>query len=498
MTRSGQLGHPARVSRDRPAFADPLAMAPRRPLCAAAVVAAIAASAAAPPAQAEQQMWVGFHDDPVLRYGAERQQELGLVRKSGATVVRTLVDWSVVAPARPRRPADPFSPDYRFADLDEFVRNAQLHGLEVLMTIWGTPRWANGGRPPRYLPRRLSDFSDFARALATRYSGRFGGYPFVRFFGIWNESNLGNFLSPQYDARGRPVSPAAYARLAATGYTAIRAASPRAQVAVGETSSHGRDRRRPGVTDTMAPATFARLVAAASPRLRFDAWAQHPYPLPVSQPPTQKVRYPNVALSTLPRFERDLDHWFGRRGVRVWVSEYGTETKPGEPRGVTEPVQARYLAQATTMLRRDARVDLFIWFVFRDSVGSTWQSGVYRANGAAKPSRAVWGANARVVNEVDGRVAVRGGTRSPTIRVHTRELCATVPVGGLVSVLAGTYATGTLKQLSLAAGTLAVDCTVQVRLTGLRVAKGKSYKANVDFNVGSIFGVRRALRVVGI
>jgi hypothetical protein len=42
----------------------------------------------------------------------------------------------------------------------------------------------------------------------------------------------------------------------------------------------------------------------------------------------------------------------------------------------------------------------------------------------------------------NGRVAVRAGTKSPTIRVHTRELCATVPVGGLVSVLAGTYAPG--------------------------------------------------------
>jgi hypothetical protein len=472
----------------------------RTQLCSAAVVVVVVAVAASPPSptHAQQQMWVGFHDDPVLRYGPNRQAELGLVRTSGATVVRTVVDWSVVAPTRPRRPADPFSADYRFADLDELVRNAQLHGLEVLMTVWGTPRWANGGRPPRYLPRKLSDFSTFARALATRYSGRFGGYPFVRFFGIWNESNLGNFLSPQYDARGRPVSPKLYAGLAAAGYAAIRSGSPHAQVAIGETSSHGRDRRKPGFTDTMAPAMFARLVAQASPRLRFDAWAQHPYPVPVSQPPTQKVRYPNVALSTLPRFEHDLDRWFGRKGVRVWVTEYGTETKPGEPRGVTEPVQARYLAQAATILRRDARVDLFIWFVFRDSHGSTWQSGVYRKNGTAKPSRATWSANARVVDEVNGRVAVRAGTKSPTIRVHTRELCATVPVGGLVSVLAGTYATGTLKQLSLAAGRLAVDCTVPVKLTGLRVAKGKAYRTSVDFNVGSILRVRRSLQVVGI
>src|SRR5687768_12038336 len=31
---------------------------------------------------------------------------------------------------------------------------------------------------------------------------------------------------------------------------------------------------------------FAQLVAAANPRLKFDAWAQHPYPVPTNQKPT--------------------------------------------------------------------------------------------------------------------------------------------------------------------------------------------------------------------
>ena len=458
------------------------------------VVAVLALAAVhVAPSSAQRQMWMGFHDDPVLRYGEARQAELGLVRQSGATVVRTLVNWDVVAPRRPSKPTDPFSPVYRFNDLDEFVRNAQVNGLEVLLTIWGTPRWANGGRPPRYLPKRLSDFRNFAHALASRYSGHFAGYPFVRFFGIWNESNLGNFLAPQYDARGRPVSPRAYAALAATGYTAIKLASPRAQVAIGETSSHGRDRKKAGFTDTIAPATFARLVAQANPRLKFDAWAQHPYPVPVSQPPTQKVRYPNVALSTLGRFETDLDRWFGRKGIRIWISEYGVETKPGEPRGVTEPQQARYLRQAIGMLRADRRVDLFIWFVFRDSAGSSWQSGLYRKNGSAKPARPVWGAEARLSDQLDATVAVRGGTTSPAVRVHARELCATIPVGGLVTVL-----TGTGRAVALSTRLLSIDCTVLVPITGLRVAKGKTYKTAVNLNVASVPKVRRMLTIVGV
>jgi hypothetical protein len=179
---------------------------------------------ASPQASAQTRMWIGFHDDPVLRYGPDRQRELDLTRtRANATMLRTLVTWRQIAPTRPQNAADPFDPAYHFDDLDDFVRSAQVRGLEVLMTIWGTPAWANGGRPARFLPTRMSDFQAFTRALAARYSGRYAGYPFVRFFGIWNESNLGSFLSPQFDARGRIVGPAAYARLAAAGYAGIKA-----------------------------------------------------------------------------------------------------------------------------------------------------------------------------------------------------------------------------------------------------------------------------------
>jgi hypothetical protein len=411
-------------------------------------------------------------------------------------MVRTLVTWRQIAPTRPAKPADPFDPAYNFRDLDDFVRSAQVRGLEVLMTIWGTPGWANGGRATRFLPTRMADFQNFARALAARYSGRYAGYPFVRFFGIWNESNLGSFLSPQFDSRGRIIGPAAYARLAAAGYAGIKAGNPRALVAVGETSSNGRDRRRLGLTDSVAPATFARLVARANPRLRFDAWAHHPYPYPVSQAPTQKVRYPNVNFTTLPRFERDLRLWF-RRTVPVWITEYGVQTRPGALNGVTEAAQARYVTQAIGLARRDPNIPMFVWFVFRDSVGSPWTSGLYRRNGTAKPSLATWRTAARQVDKVNGRVTVKGGTRSPTLTVYMRPLCATMPIGAPVVALSSTYLAGRLVQTSLGTTPLAIDCTVPVRLTGLTVARGKTYIAHVNTVSAIIPTVNRTITVVG-
>ena len=109
-----------------------------RLLVAATAVLALAAGSAS----AEERMWIGFHDDPVLRYGQNRLEEMDAVRADNATIVRTLVEWRSIAPKRPASAANAFDPSYRFADLDEFVRNAQQRGMEVLMTIWGTPKWA--------------------------------------------------------------------------------------------------------------------------------------------------------------------------------------------------------------------------------------------------------------------------------------------------------------------------------------------------------------------
>ena len=468
------------------------------PLFARALVVAIAvATLAAGSASAGERMWIGFHDDPVLRYGDDRLSELEAVRGANATIVRTLVEWRSVAPTRPRNATNPFDGAYRFDDLDELVRTTQAHGMEVLMTIWGTPSWANGNKGPAFLPTRMADFQNFARAVATRYNGRRAGYPFVRFYGIWNESNLGNFLAPQFDARGRIVSPRGYARLAAAGYAGIKAGSPRALVAIGETSSNGKDKPKAGATDSTTPGTFARLLAQASPRLKFDAWAQHPYPVPVSQGPGQRVRYPNVAFSTLGRFERDLERWFKRKNIPIWITEYGNETRPGEPKGVTEAQQAQYAPQAIAVAKKDPRIAMFVWFVFRDSSGSPWQSGVYRASGAPKPAAARWAAAAKAVDKLNDKVAVRRGTTSPTLVVNFRDLCTHNLPGTLVGVTTKTFQGTRQLGFTQSATTLALDCTIPVRVTGLQIAKGQTYRIEVEANTATTPAKRRVLTVVG-
>ena len=461
------------------------------------LLAACAAALLVPAlASASPRMYVGFHDDPNFRYGSNRAALLDDARDTNSTITRTLVTWANVAPKRPRNAANPFDPAYRFDDLDEFVRNNQARGMEVLLTIWGTPKWANGGKKPNVLPRRLGDMTNFARALASRYSGRYAGYPYVRFYSVWNESNLQLFLTPQFDAKGRSIGPKLYAKLYAAAYKGIKAGNRTAKVAIGETSTHGRDRDVKGQSDTHSPGRFAQLVAQANRRLKFDAWAHHPYPTPQYLKPTQKVRWPNVSLASLGRFETSLDGWFKRKNVRVWITEYGHETKPdGEPKGISRSAQASYAMQAFNMARKDARVDMFVWFVFRDHPATVWQSGLMTRGGAAKPALARFRAAAGRVDARNALVSVRGGTMAPQVTIPLREYGAGTASGEAVGVNFRVYHRGTLVAQGQPSAPFGFDTSVRVPLVGFRPVKGRSYVVEVEANVFSGGGVvlRRTL-----
>jgi hypothetical protein len=379
-------------------------------------------------------MWVGFQDDPSFRWVDDRHAQLDRAQEANATVIRTTVYWSKVAPRRPQNAANPFDPAYALDDLDEMVRQSQARGLEVMLTLWGTPRWA--GPAENRLPKRLADFQNFARALADRYSGRHPDYPHVRFFSIWNEPNRGIFLSPQFDARGRSLAPKLYAQLARAGYAGVKRGNSQALVAVGETASNGRDRAvsRSDRQETHSPGRFAELLAALKPRVKFDAWAHHPYPTSPSMRPTQKMRWPNVSLASLPTFEKSLDTWFKRKQIPIWITEYGHETKP-DKRGISPATQRTYLSKALSIARADKRVQMFIWFVLRDRATVPWQSGLLTAGGAKKLAFATFAAAARAV---DARNALIETTvTNPVVRVSALTIAAHAAVGATIGV---TYA----------------------------------------------------------
>jgi len=362
-------------------------------------------------ASAQPRMPIGFFDDPTFRWSADRMDNLQRASAAGASIIHTTATWSALAPTRPADASNGDDPAYKLADLDELVQRASSYGMRVMINITGTPTWANGNKKPNVMPKKVGDLQTFARMLATRYDG-LNNKGYVGLWSVWNEPNLQQFLAPQYVGK-KIVSPANYAKLYKAAYAGIKAGNRSAQIAIGETSAQGRDKPSKGSSQTVSPGMFAKLLSKQK-GLRFDAWAHHPYPTAPSAKPTEKVRYPNVTLSTMPKFEKDLHTWF-KKAVPIWITEYGHETKPGERKGVSLSTQAKYAKQALGIARKDPNVQMFIWFTFRDSSGNPWQSGLLQPSGAAKPSYSAFGSVAR---QVDGiQVNVKAG-RTPTLALY--------------------------------------------------------------------------------
>jgi len=362
-------------------------------------------------ASATPRMPIGFFDDPTFRWSADRLDNLQRASADGASIIHTTATWAALAPTRPGDASNGDDPAYRLADLDELVQRASAYGMRVMINITGTPKWANGNKKPNVMPKKVSDLQTFARMLATRYDG-LQGKGYVGLWSVWNEPNLQQFLTPQYVGK-KIVSTTNYAKLYKAAYAGIKAGNSSAQVAVGETSAQGRDKPSAGSSQTVSPGMFAKLLSKQK-GIKFDAWAHHPYPTAPFAKPTEKVRYPNVTLSTMPKFEKDLHTWY-HRTVPVWITEYGHETKPGEPHGVTPATQAAYAKQALAIARKDPNVQMFIWFTFRDSTGNPWQSGLLQPSGTAKPSYSAFGSVAR---QTDGVLAnVRAG-KAPTVNLY--------------------------------------------------------------------------------
>jgi len=415
-------------------------------------------AAVVPAASAAPRMPVGFQDDPSFRWREDRLTNLNSAAATGATIIRTTAYWSRVAPTRPATATDPFDPAYHFEDIDELVRNASSRGMTVLLTIWGTPGWANNNRGENHAPSSMSDLQAFSQALAARYSGRFPGFPHVGFYSLWNEPNLAQFLSPQYGPGGKPAAPAVYAAMAKAFIAGIRAGDAKAKVGIGETSPRGRQRPigSTSTQDTIAPGLFAQLVAKAQPNLRFDAWAHHPYS-GLGQGPMAKVAFPNVNLAQIPTFEKKLQQWFKRKFVHIWVTEYGFETKPGEPKGVTTGQQAAYTKQALSIVARSPYIFMFIWFIFRDDPTSTWQSGLENIDNTRKPAFATFTAKARTLDFRSPIVYVKTKTSNPVVRVPVWELLNTDPVGTLLGATVRTYYKRRNVAVSQPTSTIATD-----------------------------------------
>ncbi|HEU5490794.1 MAG TPA: hypothetical protein VFU84_08365, partial [Gaiellaceae bacterium] len=305
-----------------------------------------AALVLANPAHAAPGALYGVQDDAWLAHGpGTLESRLDELDRLGVDVVRFTVRWDVVADERPLVPRDPTDPAYDWRSTDAVLRGLRRHGIQPLVTLYGTPRWANGRRAPNWAPSSGAAFGDFARAAATRYR-------WVRLWTIWNEPNRAQWL--------QPTSAATYVRkLLNPAYAQIHAAIPSAQVGGGMTAP------RAGSGGT-SPVSWIK--AMGSSRARLDAYAHHPYP---GQPQVETPWGPacrnctTIAMADLERLLSLVRKNLGRK--RIWLTEFGYQTNPPDIfLGVSLTKQAEYVASASRRVHMAPSVDMLIFFLVRD------------------------------------------------------------------------------------------------------------------------------------
>jgi hypothetical protein len=327
---------------------------------------AVAACVAASSGHASRGVHYGIQDDAWLEFGPGKlNQRLATFKRLGVPFVRFTLHWNQIATRRPNDPTSPRDPAYDWRPSDRILRGLRRYGLKPVLTLVGTPAWANGGRAPNYAPPRPRDFRAFARAAATRY-------PWVHYWLIWNEPNLRLWL--------RPTKAAIYVQhLLNPGYEAIHAVLPHAQVGGGETAPRG------GLGG-VAPAVWIHGMAAAHAKL--DAYGHHPYPLSPRETPSSGGcrNCPSITMATVPKLLILVRRYFGPKPV--WLTEYGYQTNPPDTfLGVSLQRQATLLSLAAMRAWRLSRVTMLIQYLYRDEVAlSRFQTGLVFADNRPKPS----------------------------------------------------------------------------------------------------------------
>ena len=179
------------------------------------------------------------------------------------------------------------------------------------------------------------------------------------------------------------------------------------------------------------------------------------------------------------------------------MTEYGHETRPEDPKGVTYAQQASYLRTAVDMARRNPRVGMLIWFAIRDNPVNAWQSGLMTQFGLEKPAFDAYSVLAKPLDARNAFVTVKGGVANPAVRVATTKLAYRSGAGSRVGLTYKVFQRGRLLVVEQPVAAIGIDgwITIRPRFTP---ASGVTYTLEVE--VGDVNGnkVQRTLTLVGV
>jgi hypothetical protein len=419
---------------------------------------------------------------------------------------------------------------------DRIVTLARGLGLAVNLDITGpAPLWATGS-PQRadiaktYTPSP-GEFGQFVQAVANRYSGGFVAptptldpshpgpprpLPRIDFWSIWNEPNQPGWLTPQWlpDSHQpggfREVAPTLYRGLVDAAWSALQATGHGSDtILVGETAPKGLNvkgltraikalhfiRQLYCLDDSYRPLQGAAAEARGCPTTAADSrrfaqahpalfaatgWSHHPYELTFA-PNVAPIDRDFVTIANLGRLSAALQTIFRVYGVTrapmpLYLTEFGYQSDPPSPLGVTLAEQAAYLNESEFIAYTNPQVRTLSQFLLNDDtavkgndlvarLGATFQTGLRFHSGGDKPALAgyrlpvylpepriarghtlrVWGFVREAARGVSQRVAIQFRALHSRRAFRTITTVRTDPARGYLDVRVRVHGSGVLR-----------------------------------------------------
>jgi hypothetical protein len=306
--------------------------------------------------------------------------------------------WDEVQPTR--------SGGYAWGSYDAAVNAIVAQGLQPYLTLGShAPKWATGkrGRPGTNRPNAKA-FKTFAQTAGEHF-------PSVHIWSIWNEPNLYSWLSPQR-SHGTPLSPSIYRNLYLAGVRGLKAGGH-----TGDKFLLGELMPRAGSSQQkVRPLEFLREMACLDSHYRqirgkaakkrgchkvgrfpVSGIAYHPYTPPAG--PHSREGRDDAAIGQLGRLRATIDalarHGKLPRRLPIWITEFGFQTKPPDPlQGAPLKRAAAFMDESEWIAFRNPRVASYSQYTLYDDPPrpgsgplrwSSWQAGIYFANGKRKP-----------------------------------------------------------------------------------------------------------------
>ncbi|HLV22175.1 MAG TPA: beta-galactosidase [Polyangiaceae bacterium] len=287
-------------------------------------------------AESGRQVPIGLCEDypPESTTPATLSQDLRLVRKLGARVLRVSFGWDDLEPERGR---------YDWSSSDQMVALAEQYGVELIPYVCYTPAWAATDPGPdfwRSPPRDENAFAEFMSALASRYRGRIASWE------LWNEPDNQEYWTGSAEQ---------YARLAIAGADAVRRADPEARVVSGGIAGE-----LDFLREAFAVPGFAQAVDVVNLHSYAETWWDH-------------------AIETIPAYVQAAAEILetSGEGEPLWMAEVGYSSfRRG--RHVSEWYEAEFdyehtpafqavaLVRIVTLLLSSAPIELVAWYELKD------------------------------------------------------------------------------------------------------------------------------------